>query len=549
MARHTRSSGVACDDSGAIADWEQLVAASEVSELRPLVSRYSIVVRHGATLDTVRQQLVRVFPVVSVRSFRSQDVRARVSALLESIGAAHGLQSVGGSIASPCAAARPAELSTATQRVHLTSQSVPVRSARSIASQRGAFGMTAAQTSCAVQSSPTSAAPAAQQRADAASQAQMSSPRQRSASQPASAGRQSCTVRSGTCPARAAPVVPDAWAHDRQTAFQTALMRATASQPQQQATQQPARPSQDTSPDTIGGPSGGSDRARVDRAVTASVPSAAVPDTLLSDARSALDALQQQHASLVQQQAEVASHLSVLTRAVQRLQDAPEPASAAAGATLAHADAPTATVSCRPPAPATTSAGPAVALPTAPADVDQGCTLAHAPSSHAGRDLIFVGLPLPPVITGRAYMPAVRAVFQFCSWQLRVDVRPQDICVRQVFGRTGSRSVVLVRFRSSYVVNSIITAKSVLLDGRSPVSIEFSRSSALRQEHSALRRQRRRPAGGQHVQSASPSHAAPSQVSQPLLPAVSVHSLPQSSPTAMPACRSEAAAAAPLPDR
>ena len=55
--------------------------------------------------------------------------------------------------------------------------------------------------------------------------------------------------------------------------------------------------------------------------------------------------------------------------------------------------------------------------------------------------------------------------------------------MRQVFGRTGSRSVVLVRFRSSYVVNSIITAKSVLLDGRSPVSIEFSRSSALRQEH------------------------------------------------------------------
>ena len=172
------------------------------------------------------------------------------------------------------------------------------------------------------------------------------------------------------------------------------------------------------------------------------------------------------------------------------------------------------------------------------------------PSSHAGRDLIFVGLPLPPVITGRAYMPAVRAVFQFCSLQLRVDVRPQDICVRQVFGRTGSRSVVLVRFRSSYVVNSIITAKSVLLDGRLPASIEFSRSSALRQEHSALRRQRRRrPAGGQHVQSASPSHAVPSQVSQPLLPAVSVHSRPQSSPTAMPACRSEAAAAAPLPDR
>ena len=411
--------------------------------------------------------------------------------------------------------------------------------------------MTAAQTSCAVQSSPTSATPlAAQQRADAASQAQMSSPRLRSASQPASAGHQSCTVRSGTFPARAAPVVPDVWAHDRQTALQTALMRASASQPQQQARQQPARPSQDTSPELIGAPSGGSDRARVDRAVTASVPSAAVSDTLLSDARSALDALQQQHASLVQQQAEVASHLSVLTRAVQRIQGAPEPASAAAGSTPAHADAPAATMSCRTPAPATASAGPAAALPTDPADGHQGCTSAHAPSSHAGRDLIFVGLPLPPVITGRAYMPAVRAVFQFCSLQLRVDVRPQDICVRQVFGRTGSRSVVLVRFRSSYVVNSIITAKSVLLDGRSPVSIEFSRSSALRQEHSALRRQRRRrPAGGQHVQSASPSHAVPSQVSQPLLPAVSVHSRPQSSPTAMPACRSEAAAAAPLPDR
>ena len=39
------------------------------------------------------------------------------------------------------------------------------------------------------------------------------------------------------------------------------------------------------------------------------------------------------------------------------------------------------------------------------------------------------------------------------------------------------------------------------------------------------------------------------QVSQPLLPAVSVHSRPQPSPIAMPACRSGGAAAAPLPDR
>jgi hypothetical protein len=156
--------------------------------------------------------------------------------------------------------------------------------------------------------------------------------------------------------------------------------------------------------------------------------------------------------------------------------------------------------------------------------------------SGLSRQSLWLGQIGPPPVCksmsmSMSYMPAVRAVFHFCSLQLRVDVRPQDICVRQVFGRTGSRSVVLVRFRSSYVVNSIITAKSVLLDGRSPVSIEFSRSSALRQEHSALRRQRRRrPAGGQHVQSASPSHAVPSQVSQPLLPAVSVHSRPQSPP-------------------
>jgi hypothetical protein len=548
MVRHTRSSGVTCDDP-CIADWEQLAAASEVSELRPLVSRYSVVVHRGSTLDTVRQQLARVFPVVSVRSFRSQAVRSCVSALLESSRAAYGLHSVGGSIASPCAAARPAELSTVTQRVHLTSQRASMRSARSVASQRGASGMTAAQTSCAAQSCPTPATLARQQRADAASQAQMSSPGLRSASQPAPAGHQTCTVRSGTFPAGAAPVVPDSRAHDRRTASLTALRRATASQPQQQARQQPARPSQDTSPEMIGPRLGGSDRGLVDRAVTASAPSTTVPATLLSDTRASLDALQQQHTSLAQQQAEVASHLSVLTRILQRLQDAPELASAAAGSAEAHADAPAATTSCQTPTPVTASAGPAVALPPAPVDGHQGCTLAHAPSSHAGRDLVFVGLPMPPVIAGRAYMPAVRAVFQFCSSQLRVDMRPQDLTVRQVFGRTGSRSVVLVRFRSSYVVNSIITAKSVLLDGRSPVGIEFSRSAALRREHSALRRQRRRPAGGQHVQSASPPHAVPSQVSQSLLPAVSAHSPPQSSPVAVPACRSETYAAAPLPDR
>ncbi len=180
----------------------------------------------------------------------------------------------------------------------------------------------------------------------------------------------------------------------------------------------------------------------------------------------------------------------------------------------------------------------------APVVGHQSCTLAHAPSNVAGRDLIFAGLPLPPVIGGRTYMPALRAVIHFCSVQLRIDMRPQDICLRQVFGRTGSRSVVVVRIRNSYVVNSIITAKSVLLDGRSPVSIEFSRSSALRQEHSTLRRQRRRSAGGQHGRSASsPSHAVSSQV-----PPVAVQSPSQHSPVAAPACRSETAAVAPQPD-
>jgi hypothetical protein len=523
MARHTRSSGVACDDPCAISDWEQLVAASEVSELRPLVSRYSIVVRPGATLDTVRQQLARVFPVVSLRLLSCQHVRTRVSALLESSSAARGVQSAGGSIASHSAAVRPAQPSTAPHRLHLTSQRASMRSTRATASQSGRFGVTAAQTPCAALSSPTSAS-AGQQRADASPQAQMSTPRLRSASQPAPAGQQSCIARFGAVSTGNAPVVPDARAHDRQTAFQASQTPASASQPRQHARQQPARPSQGTSTATTGSRSH-SDRVPIDRAATPSVPFASA-DALLPDALSALDALQQQHALVTQQQTEVASRLSALTRIVQRLQAAAELASTAAGSAEAHADAPAATVSCRTPSPATASAEPAVALPSASVAGHQGCTLAHAPSSHAGHDLVFAGLPLPPVIAGRTYMPALRAVLSFCSMQLRVDIRPQDICLRQVFGRTGSRSVVLVRIRSGYVVKSIITAKSVLLDGRSPVSIEFSRSAALRQEHSMLRRQRRQSAGGQHGQSASPSHAVPSQVGPSLLPDVTAHSLP-----------------------
>ena len=375
----------------------------------------------------------------------------------------------------------------------------------------------------------------------------MSRPQLHVASQPAPAGLQACTVRSGVLPAGHAPAVPEPRAHDRQTAMQASQTPASASQPRRQARQPPARPSQGTSTHATVSRSG-SDRAPIDRDATPSV-SCAPSAALLSDACSALVALQQQHALLVAQQSAVDAHLSALTRVVQRLQDAPELASAAAGSAEAHADAPAATATCPSPSPATASAGPADALPSAPAVGHQGCTLAHAPGSHAGRDLVFVGLPLPPVIAGCTYMPALRAVFQFCSEQLRVDIRPQDMCLRQVFGRTGSRSVVLVRIRSSYVVDSIITAKSVLLDGRSPVSIEFSRSSALRQEHSSLRRQRRRPADGQQGLSASPTHAAPCQVGPSLLPAVTAHSIPQRSPVAVPAGRSEPDAVAPQPDR
>ena len=176
--------------------------------------------------------------------------------------------------------------------------------------------------------------------------------------------------------------------------------------------------------------------------------------------------------------------------------------------------------------------------------------MAHAPSRKAGRDLVFVGLPLPPVIAGRSYMPAHRAVLHFCSSQLRIDMRPQDLSVRSMYGRTGARSAVVVRIHSMYVVNSIITAKSVLLDGRCPISVEFSHSTALRHERGEMRQQRRSQRGQQQHGGGMPLSTATdtAQVSIPVETAAIATPSSQHSPVPLPRCRSETVAAAPQPD-
>lgn len=278
-------------------------------------------------------------------------------------------------------------------------------------------------------------------------------------------------------------------------------------------------------------------------AAAASSPPPTASTALLPSLLSALSALQQQQTALQQQQVQVASQITTLTCIVQQLQDAAEPTHGAAGSTEAQTDVPAATGANLVPASAPVE--PAPARPIASIGGQQGCPPTHASSRKAGSDLVFVGLPLPPIIAGRSYMPAHRAVLHFCESQLRIDLRPQDITVRQVFGRIGKRTVVVVRFRSSYVVNSIIVAKSVLLDGRSPVSIEISRPAAVRQEHSVLRQQRR-SAAGRHEQErgeASPSSQAES--SQANLP-LSASSQPP--PVSMPVRRLDTPIAASLPE-
>ena len=525
MARSTRSSGTACYDPVSVSDWEELAAASSAVELRRLVSKFSVRVRSGASLDTVRNQLARLFPVVPLTAFQSPSVRSFVSALQQS-----------GGIATSRRVHSVAEQGTAQRRVHLSIQRSSAQPAPSRRSQNGTFGTAAVQIPCAAPSPEASTAPVRVPCAGSDIQNQMSSPGLRSASQPALAGQQACTLPPSTALGRTAVAVQDARAADEPSANLTLQTAAVSSQSQQQ----PGRLLAPSPPPVAAAAADG--RPYIAAATVS--PASATSTALLPDLLSALSALQQQQVALQQQQSQVASQLTAMTRIVQQLQGTTEPTRGAARSTEAQADVPAAThvnsVTARAPVE------PAAAQAVASTGHQQDCPPAQAPSRQAGRDLVFVGLPVPPVIAGRSCFPAHRAVLHFCASQLRIDLRPQDITVRQVFGRIGSRSVVVVRFRSSFVVNSIIVAKSVLLDGRSPVSIEFSRSAAVRHQHSTLRQQRR-SAADQHGQEGG---AAPSSCQDATVPAIlPLHASDQPSPASMPACRSDTPTAAPLPGR
>lgn len=523
MARSTRSSGIACCDPVSVSDWEELAAASSVVDLRRLVSKFNVRVRSGASLDTVRNQLARLFPLVPLIAFQSPSVRSFVRALQQS-----------GGIATSRSVHSVAEQGTAQRRAHLSNQRSFAQPASSRRSQNTTFGTTAVQIPCAAPSPKASAAPVRVLCAGNEFQTQMSSPGLRSASQPASAGQQACMLPPSTALGRTAAAVQDARAAGEPAASLTPQTAAVSSQSQQQ----PGRLLANSVPQVAAAAAVG--MPSVAAAAVSPVSAAA----LLPDLLSALCALQQQQVALQQQQLQVASQLTAMTRIVQQLQGVTEPARGAARSTEAQADVPVAThvnsMTARVPVE------PATAQAVAFTGHEQDCPPTQAPSRQTGRDLVFVGLPVPPVIAGRSCFPAHRAVLHFCASQLRIDLRPQDVTVRQVFGRIGGRSVVVVRFRSSFVVNSIIVAKSVLLDGRSPVSIEFSRSAAVRHQHSSLR-QRRRSVADQHEQEggAAPSSCQAESV-QANLP---LHAPDQPSPASVPACHSAAPTAAPLPGR
>lgn len=520
MARLTRSSGNACFDPVSIADWEELAAADSVVDLRRLVSKWNVKARPNAPLDTVRVQLIRLMPVVPLTAFRSTSARSAVAALLMSAGvvASRSVQSV-------------AEQSSVRQRAHLSDLRSYAQSAQSRRPWQGTSETDPAPLSRAVPSSGAVSAPDRVQRAgiDVQNQSQM-----RRASRPASrlapAGQHGSMAPAEAASERNAAAVQDSRVAD----VQAPRINVASSQSQQQTGRPVVSLPQGSAAAACGTPPA---------PVATSSPPPAATAALLPSLLSALSALQQQQSALQQQQVQVASQLTTLTHIVQQLQDAPEPAHGAAGSTEVNANVPAATGTASVPAAAPVD--PAPAQPDASTGGQQGCPPAHAPGRKAGSDLVFVGLPLPPVIAGRSYMPAHRAVLRFCESQLRIDLRPQDITVRQVFGRMGKRSVVVVRFRSNFVVNSIIVAKSVLLDGSCPVSIEFSRPAAVRQGHSALRQQRRsavdRPeqeAGG----APSSSQAESSQANLPL------SASDQPAPASIPVCRRDTSAAASLPE-
>lgn len=518
MARLTRSHGNACFDPVSIADWEELAAADSVVDLRRLVSKWNVKARLGAPLDTVRTQLIRLMPVVPLTAFRSASARSAVAALLLSAGviASRSVQSVAGQ-------------RSVRQRADLSDLRSYAQSAQSRRPRQSASETDPAPR--AVPSSGAVSAPARVQRAgtDAQSQSQM-----RRASRPPSrlapAGQHGSMAPPEAASERSAAAVQDSRVVDVQAPGTT----VASSQSQQQPGRNVVSLPQGSAAAACGTPPA---------AVATSSPPPAATAALLPSLLSALSALQQQQSALQQQQVQVASQLTALTHIVQQLQDAPEPAHGAAGSTEANANVPAATGTASVPAAAPVDPAPAQA--DASIGGQQGCPPAHAPGRKAGSDLVFLGLPLPPVIAGRSYMPAHRAVLRFCKSQLRIDLRPQDITVRQVFGRMGKRSVVVVRFRSNFVVNSIIVAKSVLLDGSCPVSIEFSRPAAVRQGHSALRQQRR-SAVDRHEQEAggapSPSQAESSQANLPQ------SASDQPAPASIPVCRRDTSAAASLPE-
>ncbi len=523
MSRFTRSSGNACIDPVSISDWEELAAADSVVDLRRLVSKWNIKTRPGAPIGTVRKQLIRLMPVVPLTAFRSTSARSAVAALLLSAGivASQKGQSVAGH-------------GSVRQSAHLSNLRSSAQPAQSRRPQQSLSETDPAPVVCAAPSSGTVSAPVRVQCAvtDSQNQNQMGST-SRLAPQPALAGQSGPSVPSGAASGRTVTAVQEARVAGAQSSGSAPRITATSFQPQQQ----PGRPA--SIPQVAAAAADGTLPAA---AATPSPPPAA-SSAVLPSLLSALSALQQQQSALQQQQVQVASQLTELTHIVQQLQDTAETAHGAAGSTEVHTNVPTAPGADSVPATAPVDSAPAA--PGASTGGQQGCPPAHAPSRKAGSDLVFVGLPLPPVIAGRSYMPAHRAVLHFCESQLRIDMRPQDITVRQVFGRIGKRSVVVVRFRSSYVVNSIIVAKSVLLDGRSPVSIEFSRPAAVRQSHSELRQQRRSAVGQfeQELGGAPPSSQAES--SQANLP---LSASDQPPPASVPVRRPVTPAAASLPE-
>lgn len=547
MARRTRSSGVVSDDTSSIRDWEELAAASAVSELRRLVSRYSIRVRPGAALVTVQRQLARVFPVVSLSLFRSAATRAFVSATLESIWAAtHVVHSTVGSIAVRGGTKRPAQHTTGHARVHLVSHASSAQLPRPRRPLHSSSGMAPAQTPCAARPPGVAAAAVAARLASADAQAQMSSPPLHLGSQSVLAGQPVLASNVGPL-ATGAAAVPESRALDAQTPDATPELLSESSQPQLQRLQLIAPALQGDSPvgQSMGSPIGPTDGTAI------AFPRAAPLDALMSQMHATLSNLQQHRACLLQQEVEVASQIASLTRCVQQMQSESQTSPPAAGPAEPDAAAPAARRASPSSPLASTPVEPAAAPAAASTERHQSPGLVHAPSRKAGRDLVFVGLPLPPVIAGRSYMPAHRAVLRFCSSQLRIDLRPQDLSVRSMYGRSGARTTVVVRVHSMYVVNSIITAKSVLLDGRCPISVEFSQSSAVRHERGGVRQHCRSQRGRQQHAGGTPPPAAANaaQVSSSVQTAAIATPSSQHSPVARPACHPETAAAAPQPDR